>query len=78
MSRRPWWTPADQAEFDVLTWELLRCKRAHEQCAVCRSLPPGFPCPPLGDAIDAVIEWHAGRNLLSRAEWLRRLQEKAA
>jgi hypothetical protein len=72
-TRPPWWTGADQAEFDVLVWELLRATSAHdERCEVCRSLPPGFSCPPLADAIEAVIDWHRGRRLLSRAEWHRR------
>lgn len=33
-----WWTPADAAELDVLTFELSRCYLEHrQQCEACRS-----------------------------------------
>lgn len=64
------WTAADQAELDVLVWELVRAAWAHRECARCRELNTW--CPPLAEAAGAVLDWRRGRRLLSRAEALRR------
>jgi hypothetical protein len=68
------WTPADQAELDVLAHELVRVVFDHregcETCQVggeCRRLHEG-----LRDALDAIMDWKTARELRSRAERLRR------
>jgi hypothetical protein len=38
----PWWTPADQAELDVLVWALVSDYETHRQ--LCRACRPE-PCP---------------------------------
>jgi hypothetical protein len=67
------WTAADQAELDCLIWELVdRLPEHRERCARCRAQKEaGFPCPHVGAAIDAVLDWRRRRALLSRAESLR-------
>ena len=70
----PWWTPADQAELDVLVNDLVRCYWAHrDECADCRERRP---CPSLTEAIEAVIEFRDARELRSRAVWLRSEQSR--
>jgi hypothetical protein len=71
IARAPDWTPADQAELDALIWALVRGVLEHrEDCDICRA---GFPpCPYIGEAIEAVLDWRSFRHLLSKAEWLRR------
>ena len=56
----PWWTEADQAEFDTAAWELV-CVLDGDTDTVRRH-----------EAIQALIDWRYRRNLLSKAEWLRR------
>jgi hypothetical protein len=64
-----WWTAADQAELDVVIWELVGAGFAHRDCARCQELNTW--CPPMAEAAEAVLTWRRGRNLLSRAEHLR-------
>lgn len=67
------WTLADQAELDVLIWELVTRVREHrERCSHCEAAKrTGFPCPAVGEAIETMLDWRRGRALLSRAEHLR-------
>jgi hypothetical protein len=67
-----WWTAADDAELDVIVWALVGAGLAHRECAACRRL--GRYCPPMAEAVEAVLDWRRARNLLSRAEHLRALQ----
>lgn len=60
------WTAADQAELDVLLWELTGRWDEHR-----RTCTHERPCPHLGKAIEVVLEWRAARSLMSRAEALR-------
>jgi hypothetical protein len=70
--RLPWWTPADQAELDLLAFEFVRAARVHRlECLIC--LAGGPWCPRLAEAFAAVLEWRDGRELRSRAAWLRKL-----
>ena len=65
-----YWTEADEAELDVLVFELVRAVHAHrEGCSICREGGPW--CAPLVGALDAVVEWRRGRILRSKAQWLR-------
>jgi hypothetical protein len=65
-----YWTAADEAEFDVLAWELVRAIQEHAPaCESCRAGWP--PCPKVGAAIQAALDWQHGRMLSSRAEYLR-------
>jgi hypothetical protein len=70
------WTPADQAEIDVLVWALVTDYSEHRQrCRACQPDPPPrapYPCPHLQAAIREVCDWREARILLSRAEALRR------
>ena len=67
-----WWTAADDAELDVIVWDLVRAGFAHRDCLRCREL--GAYCEPMRAAVEAVLDWRRARNLLSRAEHLRALQ----
>jgi hypothetical protein len=74
----PWWTAADQAELEVLVWHLVEGLTEHKvKCPRCRAeLETGWPCPLVGEAIDAVLDWRRRRDLLSRAQYLRRLADR--
>jgi hypothetical protein len=70
---QPWWTPADAAELDLLTRELVDKTFSHRfTCEVCIAGHP--PCPQIPAAIEAVIEWRDLRVLASKAAWLRVIQ----
>jgi hypothetical protein len=74
---RPWWTEADAAELDVLLEEFVRVAFIHRgHCAICSAGGPW--CEPLREALDALLEWRRGRELRSKAEWLRARQEDRA
>jgi hypothetical protein len=72
-----YWTAADQAELEVLAWELVGTVRKHRAaCEVCEA---GFPpCPRVTAAVEIAVEWVRGRELRSRAEYLRHIEELAA
>jgi hypothetical protein len=76
VNRAAWWTDADRAELAVLIWELVTRVPEHKtRCARCQAeKATGFPCPAVTEAIEAVLDWRRGRQLLSRAEWLRARQ----
>lgn len=63
------WTAADQAELDVLLWELIDGYFDHR--ATCEPCQARANCPRWHDAIDVVLGWRHRRQLLSRAEQLR-------
>jgi hypothetical protein len=69
------WTAADEAELDAVLHALVRGAFEHrEVCDVCRA---GFPpCPYVGEAITAVLDWRSFRRLLSKAERLRLEQDE--
>lgn len=70
----PWWTEADRAELDALTWALVDGIFEHrEHCATCAAGHP--PCPHIAKAIGTVLNWRKGRELQSRARWLRLQRE---
>jgi hypothetical protein len=77
-----YWTPADQAELDVLVHGLVTDYSEHRQrCRACQpDPPPGIPhpCPHLQAAIREVCYWREARILRSRAEALRAEQEERA
>ena len=67
---QPYWTEADQAEHDLLVYELIKVAHAHRVgCTICKTGGPW--CAPLGEALEAVVEWRQGRILRSKAAWLR-------
>lgn len=70
------WTGADQAELDVLVWELVtRVPEHRRDCDLCaRERAEGWPCARVTEAIEAVLAWRVRRALLSRAERLREEQ----
>jgi hypothetical protein len=69
----PWWTQADQSELDLLAHEFVKAIEAHRQgCSVCSAGGPW--CKPLCEAGDGILDWRHGRELRSRAVWLRAQQ----
>jgi hypothetical protein len=75
----PWWSAADAAELDTLSYELVRCVFDHrEGCTACTA---GDECDRLReglrDALEAIIDWKQARALRSKAEWLREREEAA-
>jgi hypothetical protein len=80
VTRRPWWTEADDAELAVLVAELMLLMPEHRAwCPACElQRREGWPCRSVTSAIAAIINWHWRRDLLSRAEWLRRLEQERA
>jgi hypothetical protein len=77
LQAQPWWTPADDAELDVLVRELVKTVGIHRRdCSACAAGGPW--CTRLADAFDeAVLGWIEARVLSSRAAWLRTLQDRA-
>ena len=70
MSGLPYWTPADAAELDVLLHAFVQVHARHlPTCAVCSGYGPW--CQPLRDSFDAILEWREGRELRSKATYLR-------
>src|SRR5215217_4475818 len=68
-----WWTPADQAEFDVLAYALVDGVLSHrDRCAACAACGSAVYCKRVSVAIGALLEWLSLRSLVSRAAWLRR------
>lgn len=57
----PWWTEADQAEWDLVLWTVVDAifdlERGDPRTAV---------------IVGLAIEWCTARSLLSKAEWYRR------
>lgn len=76
MSRFPWWTAADEAELDAIIHALVKAARAHRDCARCHAL--GTWCPPMREAAEEALDWRRARHLLSRAEFLRALNDRQA
>lgn len=76
-NRPPWWTEADAAELDSLTWELIGGWFEHrERCDSCaRARTTGIACPHTQKAVQVVVDWIRGRELESRARWLRKQRE---
>ena len=69
-----YWTPADQAELDLLIGELVHVGFLHrERCPECAAI--GRPCAKVADAIETVIDWRDRRMLRARAIYLRVRQD---
>jgi hypothetical protein len=69
LSEISYWTALDQAELDVLLWELVSCYWEHrKRCLVCGGL---WTCAGMTEAVQAMEEWMFKRKLLSRMEALR-------
>jgi hypothetical protein len=65
----PWWTPADEAELDLLFEEFVGIYFRHrDRCDACGKGPW---CEPMRDAFEIVLDWKRGRELRSKAAWLR-------
>jgi hypothetical protein len=74
-SSPPWWTEADEAERDLLVFELVRHLPAH--AARCRACQERRDCPHAQEALEIFLEWQTGRRLLSRATYLRDREEES-
>lgn len=78
LADQPWWTPADQAELEALTWALADAYHEHrEHCLICRKDDWGKQCPQLREAIQIVLDWRQSRILHSKARYLRLAAELA-
>ncbi len=75
LAELPYWTAADAAELDALTYELVDAVFDHRErgCTVCAAGVE--PCPRVRAAIEVVACWRRRRILLSRAKHLRLRQE---
>jgi hypothetical protein len=70
----PDWTAADQAELDLLVFEVVGAIHRHRDgCETCQAGWP--PCPRVTGVIEAVIEWRDLRVLVTRANRLRAGQD---
>jgi hypothetical protein len=70
----PWWTAADWAELDLLVHELVAAGFAHRaNCSICRT--GGRWCVAMAEALEVLLEWRHGRELRSKATWLRARQQ---
>lgn len=74
LRRQPWWSEADEAEFNVLIHAFVDAGLAHHKNC-CGTTGPW--CPPLREAFDAVVDWRTSRVLRSKAAWLRAREEAA-
>jgi hypothetical protein len=84
----PWWTDADQAEYEAILAAILDAIELHQQtCEVCvekeaairekrrYALPIStWPCTFTQRLLDILFRWYSLRSLTSKAEWLRREQ----
>jgi hypothetical protein len=76
LRQQPWWTPADDAELNVVTHELVDAVFSHRE-AGCETCAAGYPpCPVVQEAIAKVVDWREARILRSRAAWLRARQDR--
>ena len=75
-SQFPWWTAADEAELDTIIHALVKAAWAHRDCTRCRALNTW--CDPMREAAEEALDWRRARALLSRAEFLRALNERRA
>jgi hypothetical protein len=71
--RHPWWTAADEAELDSIH-ALVKAAWAHRDCARCRALNTW--CEPVREAAEEALDWRRARALLSRAEFLRAMNDR--
>lgn len=72
-----WWTPADEAELDVLVSAFVDGFYDHrDRCRVCAGGGPW--CEHATEGWHALAAWRRTRGLLSRAEWLRRQHDELA
>lgn len=65
-----WWSEADKAEIDAVSYELVEAMKEHEEsCEQCRTT--GYGCAVIRDVLEATIAWRDGRLLRTKAETLR-------
>ena len=70
LSKKRWWTDADQAELDVLVDAFVGAVLDHRcRCSVCSTGGPW--CDALCDCLAIVVEFRNTRARRSEAEWLR-------
>ena len=64
-----WWSPADEAEWQLLLYEFVGAAWAHRQCVACHA-QQGW-CEPLCECWEGMLVWREGRSLQAKAAWLR-------
>lgn len=71
-----WWTEADEAELDLLLWTLVDAYFEHkEHCEVC--FLGKERCEQVVEAVREAADWTHFRQLRSKAEALRFLQDRS-
>jgi hypothetical protein len=70
----PWWTDADQAEFELLVFEFFGLAFVHyAACPTC--LAGKTVCTPYLEAVhgalNPILEWMRAREARSHAQWVR-------
>ena len=75
LSATAWWTEADAAELDMLSYELVRAALRHrEKCRDCAPGRTGRWCASLTAALETLLDWRESRIRQSKAVWLRERQ----
>lgn len=74
LTNQPWWTPADQAELDLLTYELVEAGERHAARAPDCCHGDLSRCDQYAHVIQTVLDWRDHRIADSRAAWLRAVQ----
>jgi hypothetical protein len=80
LSESSYWTALDQAELDVIIWELVSRTWEHRKsCHICSGFDPEGhkSCAAFDKAVEAMSEWIFKRKLVSKMEALRKLEEAA-
>lgn len=69
--KTPWyWTRADDAELDLLLWQLVNDYFNHRD--TCYNCATGYDrCDQVTEAVSEVVEWRDARALLSKAKAFR-------
>lgn len=75
LSRKAWWTAADQAELDVLVDAFVGAVFDYRRCSVCAAGGPW--CDAVRDCFHIVIDWRNTRARRSEAAWLGVLHDEA-
>jgi len=65
-----WWTEADEAEIDLVAYELVDAMKTHEEnCLECQV--QGYGCAVIRDLLELTIRWRDKRLLETKAETIR-------
>lgn len=67
---KTWWTEADEAEIDLVAYELVDAMKTHEEnCPECQAA--GYGCTVIRDLLELAVRWRDKRLLETKAETIR-------